>query len=330
MPTPNAFRRHLRRWGFLCSVALLPMASNAQSAYPSKPISILVGLQAGTGSDVGVRVLAERLSTALKQPIPVDNLPGAGGQLAATRGMKAPADGYQLIALSSATVTALPILDPNVGFDPFKDLVPIAMVATIPSVFFVRPDLPAKTLKEFVADAQARPGRLTYASGGNGSAQHIGMEIFKAMNKIAVVHIPYKGSGQATVDVAGGRVDSGVQGISTVLPYLKTGKLRALASTGDTRSALLPELATVKELGLGDFVYEPWTALFAPAGTPVEVVNTLNAAVRKIAADPEFKARFETLGLGAQDDTPQRLAARMKADFTSTAQVVRERSIKPE
>ncbi|MDO9435829.1 tripartite tricarboxylate transporter substrate binding protein [Hydrogenophaga sp.] len=330
MRTQHPLRHRLLRQTVLCLAALLPFASSAQGAYPSKPISILVGLQAGTGSDVGVRVLAERLSAALKQPIAVDNLPGAGGQLAATKGIKATPDGYYLVALSSATVTALPILDPHVGFDPFKDLVPVAMVATIPSVFFVRPDLPARSLKDFLADAKAQPGRMTYASGGNGSAQHIGMEIFKAMNNIALVHIPYKGSGQATVDVAGGRVDSGIQGISTVLPYLKTGKLRALAATGEARSTQLPELPTVKELGLGDFVYEPWTALFAPVGTPPDVVNALNAAVRKIASDPEFKARFEVLGLGAQDDTPQRLAARMKADFTSTAAVVRERNIKAE
>ncbi len=321
-------RRSLTQLATACLAGLVPLAALAQGAYPAKPISVLVGLQAGTGSDVAVRVLMEKLSVSLKQTITVDNLPGAGGQLAALRGVKAAPDGYFLVALSSATVTALPILDPTVGFDPLKDLVPVALVATIPSVFFVRPDLPARSLKEFIANAKAQPGRMTYASGGNGSAQHIGMEVFKAMNNIAVVHIPYRGSGQATIDVAGGRVDSGLQGLSTVMPYLKTGKLRALASTGETRSTQMPDLPTVKELGLGNYIYEPWTAIFAPAGTPPEVVNTLNAAVRKIVAEPEFKARFESLGLGTLEESPQSLAARLRSDFTSTATIVREKNIK--
>jgi tripartite-type tricarboxylate transporter receptor subunit TctC len=304
----------------------------AQSAgpYPAKPISVLVGLQAGTGSDVGVRAVTEKLSALLRQPITVENLPGAGGQLAAARALRAPADGYALFALSSATVTAGPILDKNAGFDPLKDLVPVATIATIPSAFFVRPDLPVRTLREYIAMAKAKPDALTYASGGMGSAQHIGMEIFKSMTGIAVMHIPYRGSVQAVTDAVGGRVDSGLQGLSTVLPYIRSGRLRALAATGTARTNLLPDLPTVKELGIADFVYEPWTALFAPAGTPPDVIGALNAAVRRVIAEPEFKARFEAIGLEVAPDTPEQLGARLRIEYSSTATIVRERGIKAE
>jgi tripartite-type tricarboxylate transporter receptor subunit TctC len=330
----HAFRPVSRRSALQASLGLaLGLAASApfaQSAYPSRPLSILVGLQAGTGSDVAVRTLAERLGAALKQPIAVENLPGASGLLAAQRVAKAAPDGYSLVALSSATVTSLPILTPNAGFDPFKDLVPVAMVATIPSVFFVRPDLPARSLPEFVAMAKARPGGFTYASGGSGSVQHIGMEVFKAQTGLAIVHIPYKGSAQATLDVAGGRVDGGLQGVSTVLPFLKANRVRVLATTGDKRTNLLPDVPTVKELGVADFLYEPWTAFFAPAGTPREVVAELNAAVRRISADPEFKAKFESMGLGALEETPEAVATRMQAEHASNARTIRERGIRLE
>ncbi len=319
-------RRELLALGLAASTG----AAHAQSAsaYPAKPISMLVGLQAGTGSDVGVRGVTERLSALLRQPITVENLPGAGGQLAAQRALRAPADGYALFALSSATVTAGPILDKNAGFDPLKDFVPVATVATIPSVFFVRPDLPAQSLKDFIAAAKARPGGLTYASGGMGSAQHIGMEIFKSLTGISVVHIPYRGSVQATMDAVGGRVDSGLQGLSTVLPYIRSGKLRALAATGVARTNLLPDLPTVRELGIADYTYEPWTAFFAPAGTPPDVVAALNGAVRRVVSDPEFRARFEAIGLEVAADTPEQLAARLRTEYTNTAKIVRERGIK--
>ncbi|MVQ29968.1 tripartite tricarboxylate transporter substrate binding protein [Ramlibacter sp. MAH-25] len=320
------------RRNVLRAAAGLLLASGASTAWaqawPAKPISILVGLQAGTGSDVAVRTMAERLGNALKQPIAVENLPGASGLLAAQRGAKAAPDGYSLVVLSSATVTSMPSLTPNVGFDPLKDLVPIAMVATIPSVFFVRSDFPAKTLPELVAIAKAKPGSLTYASGGNGSVQHVGMEVFKAQSGIDMVHVPYKGSVQATLDIAGGRVDGGLQGLSTVLPFLKDNRVRVLAATSEARTPLLPDTPTVKELGLGNFVYEPWTALFAPAGTPKAVVDQLNAAVRQISADAAYKAKYESMGLGTADLAPDTLARMVQVENAGNAKIIRERNIR--
>ncbi len=303
----------------------------AQTPYPNvKPISITVGLQAGTGSDVAVRAVADKLGAVLKQSVVVENLPGAGGMLAAQKGITTTPDGYHLVALSSAAITVAPNLEAKAPYDPLKDLEPVAMIASIPSVLFVRSDLNVKTVQDFIQLAKEYPGKLTYASGGTGSAQHLAGEQFKAMAGIDVLHIPYKGSGQATLDVVGGRVDGGFQGLSTVLGYIKAGKLRALASSGHSRASLLPEVKTLQEVGVENFYYEPWTGLFAPVGTPPEIITRINSEVRKITNDRQFKERWVGQGLSARDDDPQTMKAQIKNEFESHKALIRKLHIQSE
>lgn len=310
----------------LVSLALAPGVSSGQG-YPGKPISITVGLQAGTGSDVAIRMITEKMGASMGQPFVVDNLPGAGGVLAVMKGARSTPDGYQLVALSNAALTVFPNLDPKITYDPFKDLIPVSLVVGHPSVLFVRADFPAKNVAEFIAWAKKNPGKMTYASGGNGSAQHLAMELFKGIEGMHIVHIPYKGSGQATLDVASGRVDAGFQGISTVLPFIKSGKIRALAATGAQRAALFPDLPTMAEAGVKDFFYEPWAGIFAPAGTPRDVIVKLHAEASKASRPVEFREDFTRRGMEARDFTLEQFAKIIRDEHATNARVIKERNI---
>ncbi len=311
--------------------ALPPMGFEAWGqTYPAKPILITVGLQAATGSDIAVRTVAERMSTLLGQQIIIENLPGASGVVAAVKVAKAPPDGYSLVALNTGTLTILPNLEPKPPFDPLKDFVPIAFIAAIPSVLFVNPAVPAKTVKEFVALAKRNPGLMTYASGGNGSVQHLATEIFKSMTNIDVTHVPYKGSMQATLDVVGGRVDAGFQGISTVLQFVQSGKLRALAWSGERRNALFPDLPTIQESGVAGFIYEPWTGLLGPAAMTKEMVARLSAEARKVAKQPDLQTRWSSIGLEPRDMPAEQLGNLMRDESASNAKVIAAKGIRGE
>jgi tripartite-type tricarboxylate transporter receptor subunit TctC len=262
----------------------------AQPSWPAaKPVAVTVGLQAGTGSDVAMRNLAERVSVALGQQLVVNNLPGAAGLLAAQLGSKAPADGYSLVALSGAAVTTLPHMQK--GQNPARDLVPIAMIVSFPSVISVNAKVPAQNIREFIELARKNPGKYTYASGGNGSVQHTAMEQLKAMAGMNLLHVPYKGMGQATTDLVGGQVDCAIQGVVAVIPFAKAGQVRVLAWTGARRNPLFPDIPTLHEAGVTGYQFQSWTALFGPAGLPREVVNRLNAEFRKAAAAPDLRER---------------------------------------
>ena len=298
--------------------------------YPTKPILITIGLQAATGSDIAVRTVAERMGALLGQQVVIENLPGASGVVAAVKVAKAAPDGYSLVALNTGTLTILPNLEPKPPFDPLKDFVPIAFVAAIPSVLFVNPTVPAKTVREFVALAKRSPGLLTYASGGNGSVQHLATEIFKSMTNTDLTHIPYKCSMQATLDVVGGRVDAGFQGISTVLQFVQSGKLRALAWSGDRRNALYPELPTIQEAGVAGFTYEPWTALLGPVAMPKDMVARLSIEARKVARQPDLQTRWSSIGLEPRDMPPEQLGNLMRDESASNAKIIAAKGIRGE
>jgi tripartite-type tricarboxylate transporter receptor subunit TctC len=322
-----------KRWsslmGLLALLWVISMTPHAWSqAYPAKPILITVGLQVATGSDIAVRMLAERMSPLLGQQIVIENLPGASGIVAAVKVVKAAPDGYSLVALSTAALTILPNLEPKPPYDPLRDFAPIAFVAAIPSVLFVNPTVPARTVQEFIALAKRKPGLMTYASGGNGSVQHLATEIFNSMAGIDLAHVPYKGSMQATLDVVGGRVDAGFQGISTVLQFVQSGKLRALAWSGEQRYGLFPDLPTIQEAGIAGFTYEPWTALLGPAAMPKDRVARLSAEARKVSSQPDLLKRWSSIGLEPKDMPPEQLGRLIREESARNAKVIAEKGIR--
>ena len=313
---------------FSLTAILFSGIGQSQPSYPTKPISVQVGLQAGTGSDIAVRGMLERVGAALGQPFVIENSPGASGFVAAQKVFRTAPDGYQLVALSSGTVAALPHIDTSLRFDPLKDLVPIAIIATIPSVLFVHPSVPAKTVQEFIDHARKNPGKLTYATGGTGSIQHLATESFKAITNTDILHVPYKGSGQATLDLVAGRVDSAFQGVVQVIQFAKNNQVRLLAWSGSQRNALFPDLPTLQESGVADFVYEPWTALFGPAGMPKEIVEKINAEVRKAANQPDLRERWASQGLAPKDLNVTQTEALVRSEYVRTGQIVRANNIK--
>jgi tripartite-type tricarboxylate transporter receptor subunit TctC len=309
------------------SLGAMTSSVRAQQSPSGKPVLITLGLQAGTGSDIATRAVAERMAALLGITVVIENLPGAGGLLAAAKVATSPADGNALFALSNGTLTVAPNLQ-KVQYDPFKDLVPVAYISGFPSVLIVNKDFPAKTLREFIAVAKQRAGKVTYGSGGVGSVQHLATESFKASAGIDMLHVPYKGSLQATVDIAGGQIDCMFNGISTVLPYIQSGQVRAIATSGDTRMALNPDIPTVAESGVPGFSYEPWTGLYAPPNTPPAVIARLNEAVRKATASPELKVRWAALGIVGKDMTPDQMARLIRAEDGVNKKVIADKGIK--
>ncbi len=305
-------------------------AGHGQSTYPNKAVMVQVGLQAGTGSDIAVRGMLDKVAAALGQLFVIENLPGAAGFVAAQKVLRAAPDGYQLVALNSGTVAVLPHIDSSIRFDPLKELVPIAIITTIPSVLFVHPSVPAKSVGEFIEYARKNPGKLTYASGGIGSVQHLAMEAFMATASLNLLHIPYKGSGQATLDLVAGRVDSAFQGVVQVIQHAKTNRVRLLAWSGAQRYPLFPDLPTMQESGVTGYLYEPWTALFGPAGTPKEVVAKINAEVRKAARQPELRERWAAQGLEPKDLSVEQAEAMVRDEFARNGRIIRMHNIKAE
>ena len=314
----------------LAAVACVIVAPGvwAQTGWPAaKPISVTVGLQAGTGSDVAMRNIAEKLGPALGQQWVVSSVPGAAGLLAAQHGAKATPDGYTLVALSGAAVTTLPHLQKGSN-NPAKDLVPVAMIVSFPSVISVNGKVPAQNIREFIELARKNPGKYTYASGGSGSVQHTAMESLKAMAGINLVHVPYKGMAQATTDLVGGQVDSAIQGVVAVIPFVKSGQVRPLAWTGSRRNPLFPDLPTLQEAGVTGYNFQSWTALFAPIGTPPDIINRLNAEVRKAAAAPDLRERWTANGMEALDMTPAQIAQLINIESDEMARLIRNTGIK--
>ena len=298
--------------------------------YPARPVLVLVPLAAGSASDVAVRTLTDRLSTALKQQFVVENQPGAAGLIGTERAAKAIADGYTLAALNSSILTMLPAIHPKTGYDPLSSFTPITMLVTIPTGLIVHPTVPVHSVKELIALAKTRPGQLLYSSGGVGSPQHVAMEMFKRSAGADIVHVPYKGAVPATTDLMGGHVHVMFNGLAFPLPHVKAGKLRALATTGAKRSALLPDVPTVQEAGVAGYVFEQWLALVAPARTPPEIVARLNAEAARILASVEVRDLLLKNALDAQGGPPENVTQALRDDLPKMAKIIRQLGIKPE
>ncbi|OVZ56651.1 hypothetical protein CDO44_20770 [Pigmentiphaga sp. NML080357] len=278
-------------------LALCTGLAQAADAYPSKPVRIVVGFPPAGGTDIIARLIAPRLAEELGQPVIVENRPGAVGTLAAGAVAKAEADGHTLLLGANSTNAIAPAVYRSLPFRADRDFAPIAMLASVPHVVAVWPGLAAASLEELVAIARRQPDALSYSSPGNGSAPHVVGETFKMLTGVRLLHVPYKGAGQSTVDLASGQVQISFDTTTSLAPLIRAGKVRALAVTSPGRSRQFPDVPTAGEAGLRDFVFLTWMGLFAPAGTPAAVVKKLNDAVHSVLASADMRQRFlDTIG----------------------------------
>lgn len=314
----------LRAACFASVCGLAAIAAFGQDAYPSKPIQVVLPLQAGSASDIAVRVVAEKLAEILGQGLAVENVAGAGGLVGANRVATARADGYTIAALNNSILTILPHMQrAQVKFDSFADFVPIRGLANIPTYLGVPKDFPVSSVNELIALAKAKPGELNYSSGGPGSPQHLATEMFQEMAGVKLTHVPYKGATAAAADLAAGRVQVMFIAHSLALPFLPNERVKLIAFAGSERSRAFPNIPTVAESGIPGYDYASWISLFALKGTPPEVVAKLQAAAAKAMATPGLAERFAKSGLEMWDTPADRLTAVMREDWTRWEKVVK-------
>ena len=318
--------RRLSRAAAALAVVLVSGVAFAQT-WPTKPIRLVVTYPPGGGADTVARLIAPRMSETLGQPVVVENKPGASGTIAADFVAKSPPDGYTLM-LDASSYAVNPSLYPKLPYDPQKAFTPVALLALFPNMLVVNPGVPASSVKELVALAKAKPGTLSYASSGNGSAQHLAAALFVLQTGVDMVHVPYKGGGPAMTDVMGGQVPVFFANMASGLPHVKSGKLKALASTGAKRSPNMPDLPTVAESGVAGYEVYEWNAVFAPAGTPPEIVSRLNAAIVKALENPEVRERIAALGGEVATGSPQDADRFLREQTAKWSRVVREAKIK--
>ena len=307
----------------------LALPAQAQGSYPNRPIRMIVPLAAGSAVDVAARLLAQKMAVNMGQSIVIENITGASGSIGADKVAKAAADGYTIGGFNDSLLTMVPNLGPT-PFNPVTDFSHISQVATIEFSVAVASNSPYKTAAELVAAAKAAPGKITYASGGNGSPQHLGGALFAAHTGIDIRHVPYRGASQAALDVAGGQVDVTFQGIATVAALAKGGKLRLIGVMSDSRHPEYPDSPTLKEQGIQGFDFSTWFTLAAPTGTPKEIVDRLQREVIKALADPEVKARYAALGLKPNGTTPEQVTGLVRDQLTRYGKAIRDNGIKAE
>lgn len=310
----------------LAASAALAAPVAAQS-YPSHGIRVIVPFGAGGPADIYARAVGQYLQEALKQPFTIENKPGAGAVIGTTEAARAAPDGYTLLMMSN-THTANETLIPNKAYNLTRDLVPIAPINAADLVIVVNPAVEAKTLQEFIALAKAKPKQLNYASSGVGTPYHLAGESFKALSGTDIVHVPHRGSGEARTNVIGGHVQMMIDSVTTMAPSIAAGQVRALATTGATRSALLPDVPTVAETGLKDYEATIWLGFMAPAGTPQAVIDLLNGEMRKMQARPEVKAESARQGVVGMDMSPAQFGEFIKTDVAKWARIIETANIK--
>ena len=295
---------------------------------PSKPVRLVVPAPAGDGSDVLARAIAQEMSAGLGQPVLIENRPGAGGSIASDMVAKAAPDGHTLILGNGSSHGVTPSLYPRLPYDTLKDFAPITLVATAPNVLVVSASLPVSNVREFIAHAKTRPGQLHIASGGNGSLSHLSAELFKSMAGVDLVHVPYKGAAPGLTDLAAGQVAAMIINIPSAQGLLKSGRLKALATTGQQRAAALPEVPTLDESGLKGYETTSWFALLAPARTPAAAIDRLQGETAKALATPAVRERLATMGLTPVGNTPAQFDAFMRAEIAKYAKVIKDAGVK--
>ena len=313
----------------LAAALLATSLSATAQRYPSKPIKMVVGYAPGGGSDIMGRLIAQQITEATGQQVVVENRAGAAQNVAVEYVIKQPADGYTLF-MSSAALGVNASLYPKLNYDPVKDLVPSAIFATSPNLLLVHPSYPAKNVREFVAVAKKNPGKLNFSSSGSGSTQHLSGEMLKLMLGAEMTHIPYKGSAPSMTALASGEVDFSFNNIPASQPLMTPGRIRAIGITSAKRSPLLPQLPTMVEGGLAGFVTETWYGVLFPAGTPDDIVNTMNAVVVKAVQKEDFRAKLAQLGADPRAETPDFFRKMLAAEIERWGRVVRAAKARPE
>ena len=314
----------------LAAGLMLPWGTQAQTEarWPNKPVKWVVPFPPGGAMDVIARTLGDRLAQDLGQAFVIENRPGAGGNIGADYVAKQPADGHTIMITSIGMATNK-ALYPKLSYDPVKDFTPVSLLAVVPNVLVVNPARSSdKSVKDVLAHARQAPGQLTYASAGNGTSIHLAGEVFASMAQLKLLHIPYKGSGPAVTDMLGGQVDLMFDSITSARPHIQSGKLKALGVTSARRSSALPEVPTIAEAGVPGYEVSPWFAVFAPAGTPPDVVARLNKALITAMRQPEIVRKLESVGAEPIGSTPQALDEHLNKELLRWGALIQERGIR--
>jgi tripartite-type tricarboxylate transporter receptor subunit TctC len=313
----------------LTAAAFLLLFSSVITAqtYPARPLTLIVPFAVGGSSDIVSRIIGQELSTGLGKPVLIDNRTGAGGVIGWTALAKAAPDGYTLVAMDLSFSIAATLI-PNLPFDPKKNFALITTAISVPHVMVVHPSVKAKTVQDLIALAKANPGKMFYGSGGNGTNTHLGGELFKSLAGVDLVHVPYKGAGAVLQDLMGGQVQMLVSSITTTLPHIKAGKLRALVVTSEERAAVLPDVPNAREAGLPKMVMLFWVAFAAPGGTPQPIIDRLNKEIVSALANPDMKKRLADLGLDAVGNTPAQAAKLLDDEIQRWSVVIKAANIK--
>ena len=306
------------------AVSLAPLVTQAQPAFPTKPITIIVPFSAGGTTDILARVVGLYMGTDLGQPVVVDNRAGAGGNIGGQAAARATADGYTLFMGTVGTHAINQSLYKKMPFDPIKDFAPLSRVAMVPNLLVANPSQPYKNVKEMIAYAKAHPNKINFGSSGNGSSIHLSGELFKQMAGVDMQHVPYRGSAPAVSDLLGGQISVMFDNMPSAIPHVKGGKLRALAVTTAKRSPALPDVPTIAEAGVPGYEATSWFGLLAPAGTPAPIVAKLNASILKALADPEVKKKLAEQGAEPFGEKPEQFAAFIQAETAKWGKVVKD------
>ncbi|MGH8619238.1 MAG: Bug family tripartite tricarboxylate transporter substrate binding protein [Burkholderiales bacterium] len=306
----------------LAGTLALASVASAQG-YPNRPLRIVAPFPPASVTDILARPLGQKLTEAWGQPVVIENRAGAGGAIGAEFVAKAPPDGYTLLMGTNGTNAINASLYPRLAYDPLKDFAPVTLVATSYLLLVVHPSLPVRSVRELIALAKARRGQLSFGSGGSGTTPHLAGELFNTMAGVSMVHVPYKGSPQSTADLLAGRIEMTFSNAAATLPFIRAGRLRVIGISSALRDPALPEVPTIAESGVPGFAAEPWFAVFAPAGTPRDVVQKLNTEIVRIVALPEVRQHYANLGLIASTGTPEQLAATVAAETAKWAKVIK-------
>lgn len=303
-------------------------AAFAQASYPDRPVRVIVAFPPGGPSDIVGRLMADKLTEALGKPFVVENVSGAAGNIGTERVVKAAPDGYTLMISAPGPLVVNPSLYPKLTFDPIRDLAPISQLCFTPNVLVVNNDVPAKTVQDLIALARKNPGKLSFASGGAGTSNHLAAELFKVMTRIDIQHVPYRGVSVSVPDILAGRIPMAFLSTPTALPLARDGKLRALAVGTPERWPAAPEIPTMEEAGVHGFVSTVWHSFLAPAGTPPALIERLHREAVKVLALPDVRRIFDAQGLAVIGSTPAEFAAVIKAETAQWAKVIRQAGLK--
>ena len=310
------------------ALLLAPPVSKAQS-WPQKPVRVIVPFAPGGASDLMPRLVGEKLTAMWGQPVVIENRPGAAGNIGMEAGAKSPPDGYTLLAAPNGNLVVNPHMYSKLAYDVFKDLAPVTRIAAVQNVLVVNPEVPASSMKEFIALARAKPGALNFGSPGNGSQAHVGVELLKMQLGLDLVHLPYQGVGPAMKDLLGGRLQLMLAQVPSALPQIRAGKLRPLGVAASSPLAALPDVPTIAAAaGLPGYEAVSWYALMAPAGTPKDVVEKIHSDVAKVLQFPEVRERLAGMGAEPSGEAPAELAKRIKVEYDRWGEVVRKANIK--